>query len=513
MSIIPPQSPNPYGNPAWNNGATPEADGTPPAPSTPPDPNGASPQQPDVTPAAANPTISQSPYVSRYSHPGAYSRTPAGSAQPSPTQPTPAQSAPAQPNPARPIPAQEHPAPAGPPTFTPPAGAATPRSALSQRRSGPGWGAIVAAMVATALASVGISAAVVGNGNSSARFDYSASSTGFTQSGEELVDPVTSTIDAPDWIAVAAAVRPATVSIDAYGDSSAGTGSGVIIDSEGHIVTNHHVISDVVSSGDITVTLSDGRLYSAEIVGTDSTTDLAVLKLQDAPSDLVAARLVSSSTLKAGQPVMAIGSPLGLTDTVTTGVVSALDRPVVMSRSEVDSNSGQQVRDNIVTNAIQIDASINPGNSGGPLFDANGSVVGINSSIATVSDSSSEAGSIGLGFAIPSDLVSNVVAQILETGQVQHALLGVQIGTGVVDVGANTITGALVSELVTGGAAEAAGLQPGDVITGINGDVVGSGPALTGFVRRYQSGDEVVLTVVRDGVETQVPVTLQAKTS
>lgn len=397
----------------------------------------------------------------------------------------------------------------------------TPPIAKTQRskRSGPGWGALVGAMVATALVAVGATIAVI-DLESTGGTSTSQPSALTSQSGG-TVAPVPTTGEAPDWEAVAAAVRPATVSIAAQGQTTAATGSGVIIDTDGSIVTNNHVVADVVGGGELDVTLSDGRLYTAELVGTDPTTDLAVIRLVSAPDDLVAATLVDEENLSVGQPVMAIGSPLGLSDTVTTGVISALDRPVVVQSATgadgqggVDpfglQNSNSQV-EAVYTNAIQIDASINPGNSGGPLFDANGRVIGINSSIASMSSSSETAGSIGLGFAIPAVIVRNVSQQILTTGTVKHALLGVQIRSAEAEIGGAKRVGAGIASVNPGGAAEAAGLREGDVIVGVDGHAVVSGSSLTGYIRRYQAGDEVTLDVVRDGQDQQVEVTLQEK--
>lgn len=370
-------------------------------------------------------------------------------------------------------------------------------------------------MIVTAIVSVGMAAGIMNNsGAASAGPDSTPSIS--AQSGSSTVPPVNSSSESPDWQAVAAAVRPATVSIQADSNNTSGTGSGVIINEQGDIITNYHVVSDVATSGgDLTVTLYDGRRYIAQVVGVDSTTDLAVISLENPPQDLTAARFASSKDLQVGQPVMAIGSPLGLSDTATTGIISALDRPVVVSGESTSGGNGQfglpgqsSGSDAVVTNAIQIDASINPGNSGGPLFDATGAVVGINSSIAT---QSSEAGSIGLGFAIPSDLVSSVVDQILTDGQAQHALLGVTIGTGTATVDGTTWTGAGVASVTPDGAAAQAGLREGDVILSIGGNRVVSGPSLTGFVRRYQGGETVTLEVVRDSQRQEVQVTLQTK--
>ena len=388
------------------------------------------------------------------------------------------------------------------------------RVTTTERKRGPGWGALIGAMVVTALFSAGVTW-----GLSEYRSDASTSSASQpvvedVQSGSEVIPPVNQSSQAPDWEAVAAAVRPATVAIMVEGRSGSASGSGVVFDSDGHIITNYHVVSSALDEGTLTVTTHDGRLYEATIVGTDSTTDLAVLALTTVPDDLVAARFATSETLQVGQPIMAVGAPLGLADTVTTGVISALDRPVtVESTGAVDPSNpmaGTQT-ELVVTNAIQIDASLNPGNSGGPLFDATGGVIGINSSIASTSSSASEAGSIGLGFAIPVDLVKSVAQQIISTGKVEHALLGVQIQTGVAASGSATYMGAQVVEVVAGGAAEEAGLLPGDVVIGIDGHSVTSGPALTGFVRRYTAGQEVTLEILRNGQEMTTRAVLRAR--
>ena len=329
---------------------------------------------------------------------------------------------------------------------------------------------------------------------------------------------------AVDWENVAQTVSPAVVTISVSAQNSSGIGSGAIVDSAGNIVTNYHVISSVVDgSGRIQVTLTDGRIYEAKIVGTDKSTDLAVIRLANPPSDLVAAQFGQSADLKVGQPVMAIGSPLGLSNTVTTGIVSALNRPVQVQASESQNQDnskdpfgqlqqqGNQSQ-SITTNAIQVDASINPGNSGGPLFNEHGQVIGINSSIASLSSSSnSEAGSIGLGFAIPSDLVVSVVNQLIQNGTVDHARLGVTVSTGAARVGNDTRAGAQISGVSQGSGAEAAGLKAGDVITKIDGNTVTSAQSLVGYVRRYTGGQEVSVTYVRDGVENTAKVTLQSE--
>ncbi|WRS30377.1 trypsin-like peptidase domain-containing protein [Actinomycetaceae bacterium MB13-C1-2] len=396
----------------------------------------------------------------------------------------------------------------------PPLSAPPPQKTAVATKRGPGWLALVTAMVVTALLTSGLwfgmtNSGLVENGLAS---NINSSTSTPTQSGEVL-PPVTEGVAAPDWEEVAATVRQATVSITVEGQSSAATGSGVVYDSSGYIVTNHHVVEPAIDGGKITVSTHDGLLYEATILGTDQTTDLAVLKVSDS-ANLVAARFGTSSDLKVGQPVMAVGSPLGLADTVTTGVISALDRPVSVAASgQIDplDPSDQAPAEMVVTNAIQIDASINPGNSGGPLFEATGDVIGINSSIASNSSSAETAGSIGLGFAIPVDLVKNVVDQIITTGSVQHALLGVSIQSVSFSRGDSGQLGAEVVMIVPGGAAEQAGLQTGDIIVGIDGKPVTASAALTGYVRRHAVGDVVTLDVVRDGQDMQVEATLQSK--
>lgn len=326
-----------------------------------------------------------------------------------------------------------------------------------------------------------------------------------------------------DWQAIAASVSPTVVTINVTAPTESGVGSGVIYADDGTIVTNHHVIMPAVNNqGRIQVTLKDGRLYEATIVGTDPSTDLAVIRLTNPPSDLTVATFGSSANLTVGAHVMAIGSPLGLSNTVTTGIISALDRPVAVQakpQRQFDPNDpfGQldpnaNATESVVTNAIQVDASINPGNSGGPLFDASGTVIGINSSIASLAQSSSDtAGSIGLGFAIPVDLVRSVADQLIQTGTVAHAILGVNISTAAVEAAGTTYVSARIEELVPGGAAEKAGLRVGDAITHVDGSMVTSAKSLSGFIRRYTAGDTVTIAYIRDGKSTEVEVTLQAK--
>ena len=432
----------------------------------------------------------------------------------------PASGAAAAPNIPPATPATENPAPSAQdtpaadgtysaPTGEPYGGYAAPASSeavaptVIVTKKGPGWGALLGAMLLTVGLTLGalfyVRPAML-----------RASTPTNLNSGTIATVPASS--DATDWTAVASAVSPAVVTIQAQGASSGSTGSGVIYDAQGDIVTNYHVISSVLTGGQIQVTLADGRLYAARVVGHDKTTDLAVIRLDNPPEDLTVARFATSSTLQVGAPVMAIGAPLGLSNTVTTGIVSALNRPVEVSMDE-DSTSQDQTQassDLVITNAIQIDASINPGNSGGPLFDATGAVIGINSSIKSLATSSDgQAGSIGLGFAIPSDLVVSVADQLIASGSASHGMLGVTVKAATATVGSDTYVGAEIQEVTSGSGAAIAGLRVGDVILTVEGQEVTSPKQLVGYVRRYRAGDTVTMTIERNGQTQDVSVTIQ----
>ena len=370
-------------------------------------------------------------------------------------------------------------------------------------KKGPGWVALLGAMLLT----IGLTLGAVFY----ARPAMLRASTPTNLNGGTVATVPASNSSGTDWTDVAAAVSPAVVTIQAQGASSGGTGSGVVYDAQGDIVTNYHVIASALGGGQIQVTLADGRLYAASIVGHDKTTDLAVIRLENPPSDLTVARFASSANLEVGAPVMAIGAPLGLSNTVTTGIVSALNRPVEVSMDEDSSSQDSQASsDLVVTNAIQIDASINPGNSGGPLFDATGAVIGINSSIKSLSSSSDgQAGSIGLGFAIPSDLVVSIADQLIASGSASHGMLGVTVKAATTTVGSDTYVGAEVQDVSAGSGASAAGIRAGDVIVKVEGQEVTSPKQLIGYVRRYKAGDTVSMTIVRDGQTQDVSVRIQ----
>lgn len=293
---------------------------------------------------------------------------------------------------------------------------------------------------------------------------------------------------APDWRAVSSKVSGSVVSIQTRLDKGSAKGSGAIIDPKGYVVTNNHVIA---GAKQIQVTLSNGQMYSATLVGADKTTDLAVLKLDNAPKNLKAAQFADSNLLAVGEPVMAIGNPLGYDDTATTGIVSALNRPV----SVMDDQS----RSEIVTNAVQIDAAINPGNSGGPTFNAAGQIIGINSSIAATSSKGGTAGSIGIGFAIPANLVKRVVSEIIKKGSVKHVALGIMIKSVAVESNGITRGGAQVISVNQDTPASKAGLKANDTIVAFDNKPVTNNYALLGYVRATAFNEKATLTVVRGG--------------
>ena len=302
------------------------------------------------------------------------------------------------------------------------------------------------------------------------------------------------------WAEVASKVSNSVVSIQAGSDNQEATGSGAVLDSEGHIVTNNHVVAGAKS---IMTTMSDGQIIEASIVGTDPSTDLAVIKLKSLPEDGVnPIRFADSNDLVVGQGVMSIGSPLGYANTVTTGVISATDRPVVIATQGASNGYS-------ATDAIQIDAAINPGNSGGPTFDSNGRVIGINSSIASTSTNQSEAGNVGIGFAIPSNLVKSITSSIIKDGEAKHVWLGVSMSgqDATVTVDDVTRSGAQIVKITSGSPAEKAGVQAGDVIIGWNGEPVENSSSLMSRVRSVALGEDVDLTVVRNGKSMDLKVT------
>jgi putative serine protease PepD len=304
---------------------------------------------------------------------------------------------------------------------------------------------------------------------------------------------------------VAQSVLPSVVMIDVSGANGSGSGSGIILSQDGKILTNNHVVALAGKGGQITVAFNDGSHANARVLGTDPLTDTAVVQAQGV-KNLTPATLGHSSSLQVGQGVVAIGSPFGLDATVTSGIVSALNRPV---------NVGQVSQGNAtVYPAIQTDAAINPGNSGGPLVNLSGEVVGIDAAIQTATDQSTqqgEPGSIGLGFAIPIDEVLPIVQQMIKGETPTHARLGIGVenaSTG--SAGAQITDGAKVSQVNNGSAAANAGLKSGDVITKVDDHLITSSDSLVATVRSYRPGDHVTVTYERGGSTHTVGVTLDS---
>jgi len=292
----------------------------------------------------------------------------------------------------------------------------------------------------------------------------------------------------------AAAIVPSTVVISVSSNQGEGTGSGVVMNTDGSILTNAHVVGGLAGAT-IEVRFSDGRTVPAEVVGIDESSDLAVIDVDDVDG-LQPATFADSDALVIGQAVVAVGAPLGLSGTVTQGIVSAVDRPV---------RTGKSADASTVLDAVQTDASINPGNSGGPLVNLTGEVVGINTAIASVGATGGQAGSIGVGFAIPSNDATDIAAQLLEDGTAEHASLGISASE------APSGTGALVQRVENGSAAAASGLRQGDLITALDDRAVVDLDSLLAAVRDHGPGDEVTLAVTRDGSEETLTITLGSR--
>ncbi|MDR8413388.1 trypsin-like peptidase domain-containing protein [Nonomuraea sp. 3-1Str] len=304
---------------------------------------------------------------------------------------------------------------------------------------------------------------------------------------------------------VAAKLQPSVVMIQ----GSTGEGSGVVLSADGLVLTNNHVVVGAGQGGQMSVKFSDGKTAKASVVGTDPTSDLAVIRAEGV-SGLTPAQLGDSDQVRVGSPVLAIGSPLGLQGSVTAGIISALDRTLTVGGEQEQQGppgwgqpGGQSAETTTIGGAIQTDAAINPGNSGGALVDAAGQVVGINTAIATNGGSS---GSIGVGFAIPINTAKQVADQLVNGGKVSHAYLGVSVTDATGDV-----TGALVRQVIQGSPAAKAGLREGDLITKIAGKPVDGGDTVVGQVRGFKVGQQVQITYMRDGKTSNVTVTLEEK--
>ncbi|MEU6481246.1 trypsin-like peptidase domain-containing protein [Streptomyces sp. NPDC047017] len=416
--------------------------------------------------------------------------------------------------------------PAGPPadgSWPPPQPPAVPAYAAGGAGAGAGgatgWGAsyqqpapkrrgrggLVAAVLVAALVAGGLGG---GLGYTLAKHDDSGSTTvSASDTGAAQVKR-----DPNSVAGVAAKALPSTVTIEAEStNGQGGTGTGFVFDTQGHIVTNNHVVADAVDGGKLTATFPDGKKYDAEVVGHAQGYDVAVIKLKNPPSDLKPLVLGDSDKVAVGDETIAIGAPFGLSNTVTTGIVSAKNRPVASSDGSGDSKASYM-------SALQTDASINPGNSGGPLLDARGAVIGINSAIQSSSSgglggSGGQSGSIGLGFAIPINQAKYVAQQLIKTGKPVYAKIGASVslqdgtsGAKITDQGAS---GSAAIE--PGGPAAKAGLKPGDVITKFDDSVIDSGPTLIGEIWTHKPGDKVTITYKRDGKDHTTDVVLASR--
>ena len=362
------------------------------------------------------------------------------------------------------------------------------------------WPAIAGLALVLGLAG-GVAGSVVYNqtGDDTTARDSGRSSAGLTTTGTVSAPPLKA--DETSVAAVAQELLPSTVQISAEYEGQAGgaTGSGFVLDTDGHIITNNHVVEQAAEDdGPIEVVDKDGNRFEATVVGRSPVYDLAVLYVAEA-KDLKPASLGDSLALRVGDPVVAIGSPLGLSSTVTAGIVSALQRPVTTGDSASSSS---------YINAVQTDAAINPGNSGGPLVNLLGQVVGVNSAIATTGGGvgGDEAGNIGVGFAIPMEQVKVTADQILRTGEASYPVIGAKVQTGQRDG-----SGAEIDEVIDDTPADDAGLEKGDVIVALEGQRVTDGIALIVSIRSHQPGETLTFTVLRDGDEKSFDVVLDSE--
>jgi putative serine protease PepD len=317
---------------------------------------------------------------------------------------------------------------------------------------------------------------------------FGASSSGSLFGHSTRISLSTSTIERPanSVAGIAKRVLPSVVSIESKDVDGGSTGSGFVIASDGYILTNNHVIASAVTNGGtIKVRLQDGRTFEATVIGRDASYDLAVLRISDRA--LTALQFGNSDNVAVGDSVLAIGSPLGLSGTVTVGIISAKDRAVT---------AGENESENSFINALQTDAAINPGNSGGPLVDATGAVIGVNSAIATLGSSfGGQTGSIGLGFAIPINQARKTAEQLIKNGKATYPIIGVSVDMSF------SGTGALISKksdaVMAGGPAAKAGLKPGDIITALDGREILTPEELIVAVRSHDVGDSVSITYLR----------------
>ena len=306
--------------------------------------------------------------------------------------------------------------------------------------------------------------------------DFSNGVSNTTSQVSETSKPVAITPATETVSQIVQNVKPSVVSIKAEGSSGSGTGSGFIYREDGYIVTNNHVAAPAINGGKLTVYLEDKTSFEAKLVGRNASYDLAVLKID--ATGLKPVNIGDSNAITVGDLTVAFGSPLGLSGTVTSGIVSALNRPVTAGGAD----------DQSFISAIQTDAAINPGNSGGPLVNGQGQVIGVNSAIATLG-SGTQSGSIGLGFAIPINQAQRVISEIIETGKSSTPIAGISIDSTFDG------TGAKIAEVVADGPAASTDLKVGDIVTKINGEAVEDSTELIVAIRRNNPGDTIVLTV------------------
>lgn len=395
-------------------------------------------------------------------------------------------------------------APEGPGMSGPPGGPGWPADTAGQPprggSRGPHFGvlivlAVVIAVVA-ALVGGGVGGYVVSRASGS-NFHFDSPPSGGKQRSPKSI------------AGVAQRVRPSVVDIKVSDGGSGGSGGGVegsgFLVKDGYIITNNHVISGAVGGGQVQVTYGDGAKTSAKIVGHDSSYDIAVLKPKEV-GKRTPLRLGNSDEMMVGDPVIAVGSPLGLAGTVTTGIISAKDRPVAAG----GGRGGQQS----YINALQTDAAINHGNSGGPLVDGKGQVIGVNTAIASASGNQpgQQSGSIGLGFAIPVNQARRVAEQLIKTGKATHPVIGAYIDLTYKGQGARLVPDSAKGHgIIKGGPAEKAGLKSGDIITKIDSKKIKSADQLLVEIRSHKPGEVVKITYQRNGGEHTVKLTLGKK--